>query len=62
VIEHVAQGPFMFAQLAPGNYTVTAIYAGQPQTRAVRMGERVKTVHLQWRSESSADVPGPRER
>jgi hypothetical protein len=62
VVETVAQGPFLLARLPPGSYTVTATYAGQPQTRAIRVAERLQTVHLQWRSESAVDVPGPRDR
>jgi hypothetical protein len=61
VVEHVAEGPFLLAQLPPGSYTVTAVYGGQPQTRAIRVGERLQTVHLQWRSDSPSDVPGPRD-
>jgi hypothetical protein len=61
VVEHIADGPFVLARLAPGSYTVTAAYGGQPQTRTVRVSDRLQTVHMQWRSDSPADVPGPRD-
>jgi hypothetical protein len=34
VLETVAEGPFLFAQLAPGKYAITATYAGLAQTRS----------------------------
>jgi hypothetical protein len=61
IVEHVADGPFLLAQLPPGSYTVTAAYGGQPQTRTIQVGDRLQTVHMQWRSDSPADVPGPRD-
>lgn len=61
VVEHIADGPFVLARLAPGSYTVTAAYGGQPQTRTIRVSDRLQTVHMQWRSDSPADVPGPRD-
>ena len=62
VVEHVAEGPFLLARLPPGNYTVAATYGAWPQTRSIRVGDRLQTVHFQWRSEATADVPGPRDR
>lgn len=32
VLDAVSEGPFLFAQLAPGKYAVTATYAGLAQT------------------------------
>ena len=61
VVEHIADGPFVLARLAPGSYTVTAAYGGQPQTRTIRVSDRLQTVHMQWRSDSPADIPGPRD-
>lgn len=34
VLETVAEGPFLFAQLPPGKYSVVAAYAGSAQTRS----------------------------
>ena len=34
IVETIAEGPFLFARLAPGKYTVVATYAGLAQTRA----------------------------
>ena len=61
VVEHIADGPFLLAQLPPGSYTVTAAYGGQPQTRTIRVSDRLQTMHMQWRSDSPSDVPGPRD-
>ena len=33
VLETVSEGPFLFAQLSPGKYAITATYAGTAQTR-----------------------------
>jgi hypothetical protein len=33
VLDTVSEGPFLFAQLAPGKYAITATYAGAAQTR-----------------------------
>ena len=32
VLDAVSEGPFLFAQLAPGKYAITATYAGLAQT------------------------------
>jgi hypothetical protein len=34
MLETVSEGPFLFAQLAPGKYVITATYAGSAQTRS----------------------------
>ena len=61
VVEHVADGPFLLARLPPGSYTVAAVYGAQSQTRTIRVSDSLQTVHMQWRSDSPADVPGPRD-
>ena len=37
VLDVTSQGPFLYARLQPGRYTVTAAYMGQAQTRAVEV-------------------------
>jgi hypothetical protein len=40
VLETVSDGPFLFAQLAPGKYAVAARYAGVTQTRSTTIAAR----------------------
>ena len=35
VLETTAEGPFLFAQLPPGRYSIVATYAGLAQTRSI---------------------------
>ena len=37
VLDAVSQGPFLYARLRPGQYTVTASYLGQAQSRAAQI-------------------------
>jgi hypothetical protein len=34
ILDTVSEGPFLFAQIAPGKYQITANYAGAAQTRS----------------------------
>ena len=61
VIEDVSNGPFFFAKLPPGQYTVTATYEGKTQTRKVSVGKGMQTAHLRWASTSPDDFPGPHD-
>lgn len=44
-------GPLVYAQIPPGQYTVTAVYKGVTQTRTVNVGARPGDVHLTWPTE-----------
>ena len=37
VLDATSQGPFLYARLRPGQYTVTASYLGQAQSKAAQM-------------------------
>jgi hypothetical protein len=40
VLDTVSEGPFLFAQLAPGKYAISATYAGVTQTRSSTIAAR----------------------
>ena len=61
VIDDVANGPFLFAKLPAGQYTVTATYEGKSQTRKVSVGKGMQTAHMKWASNNPDDFPGPRD-
>ena len=61
VIQDVANGPFFFAKLPPGQYTVTATFEGKSQTRKMNVGKGMQTAHLKWPSNPTEDFPGPRD-
>ena len=49
VLEVTTAGPFLFAQLAPGNYTVEAMHNGNVQQKAVEVGTNgAKDVIFTW--------------
>ena len=37
VLDAISQGPFLYARLTPGQYTVTASYLGQAQSRVTQV-------------------------
>jgi hypothetical protein len=56
LLEHTADGPFFMAKLPAGQYTVTATYGGNTQTRRVSVGTRgLSTVHMRWPSNPQTD-------
>ena len=61
VIDDVANGPFFFAKLPPGQYTVTATHEGKTQTRKMSVGKGMQSAHLRWASNNPDDFPGPRD-
>ena len=49
VIDDVSNGPWLFAQLPPGNYTATATYNGKPVTQRFCVGKSgAKTAQFRW--------------
>ena len=49
VIEDVSNGPWLFAKLSPGSYTVTATYNGKAVTHRLNIGKSgVQTVQFRW--------------
>lgn len=49
LIKHLADGPFFMAKLPQGQYTVSATYEGNTQTRRVNVSTgHLNTVHLRW--------------
>lgn len=44
-------GPLVYAQMPPGQYSITANYKGVVQTRTVTIGPRATDVHLTWPTE-----------
>ena len=40
VLETASEGPFLFAQLLPGKYVITATYAGAAQTRSTTVAQK----------------------
>jgi hypothetical protein len=58
VLETVSEGPFLFAQLAPGKYAIAATYAGVTQTRSTTIAARGRR-ELVFRWEEPAESPPP---
>ena len=49
VLETVSEGPFLFAQLTPGKYTITATYAGLTQSRSTTIaGTERRELIFRW--------------
>lgn len=48
VLETVANGPWLFAKLPPGQYTVKAIYNGQVKTRTMELGRAMRVAMFHW--------------
>jgi len=49
VVDHVANGPWMFAELAPGSYTITATFNGKTETHKVSVSKQgQKVVDFRW--------------
>lgn len=44
-------GPLVYAQMPPGQYSITANYKGVLQTRSFTIGSRATDVHLTWPTE-----------
>lgn len=58
VLDAVSEGPFFFAQLPPGKYTVNATYSGASQTRATAIaasGRRELVFRWEEAAESAAN-------
>jgi len=63
VISHVTEGPFFFARLPTGAYTVTAAYNRQTQARTVSVtAGQLRTEYLRWKSDPQADTVLPPEK
>jgi carboxypeptidase family protein len=49
VADHTSDGPWMFAELPPGAYTVTASFNGKTETHKVTVGKQgQKVVDFRW--------------
>jgi hypothetical protein len=48
VLETVTNGPWLFAKLPPGQYTVKATYKGQERTRTMELGRAMKVAMFHW--------------
>ena len=49
VIDDVSNGPWLFAKLPPGSYTVAATYNGKTVTQRLSIGKSgVRTVQFRW--------------
>lgn len=58
LLEHLAPGPFFFARLPAGQYTVAATYEGRTLTRKVKLVEgRLRTEYLRWPANPETDSP-----
>jgi hypothetical protein len=58
-VQDVADGPFFFAKMPAGQYTVAATYDGKTVTRKVNLGGGLHTEYLRWPSNPLTDYPGP---
>lgn len=58
VLETVSDGPFLFAQLAPGKYAIAATYAGVTQTRSTTIAAKGRR-ELVFRWDEPAESPPP---
>ncbi|HKA45465.1 MAG TPA: carboxypeptidase-like regulatory domain-containing protein [Burkholderiales bacterium] len=61
LIDDVSNGPFFFAKLPPGQYTVAATFDGKTQTRKVNLGKGMQQAHMSWRGNPPDDFPGPHD-
>ncbi len=41
-------GPILMLKLAPGDYTVTAIYSGRTEQKQIKLGSTAQTVNWRW--------------
>lgn len=57
VVEHFAKGPIFMARMAPGNYSATVTYRGEALTRAIRVGEKLRTEYFRWQANPETDLP-----
>lgn len=48
VLETVSRGPFLYAELPPGTYTVTARAQGEVQEQTAQVGQGQAQVDLRW--------------
>ena len=56
LIEHTADGPFFFAKLPAGQYSVTATNEGKAVTRKVMVGaSNLRTEHFRWPANPQID-------
>jgi hypothetical protein len=56
VLKTLATGPKVYAQLAPGAYSVTAVYSGKPQTRRLPVAAKGPTeIAFYWDDPSAAE-------
>jgi hypothetical protein len=62
VVEHVAGGPIFMARLPAGTYSTTATYQGKAQTRAIKVGEKLRTEYFRWPADPQTDLPVSRWR
>ena len=61
LIEHTAEGPFFFAKLPAGQYSVTATNEGKAVTRKVAVGaSNLRTEYFRWPANPQTDNPLPR--
>jgi len=57
LMEHVAQGPLLLAQLPAGIYQVSATHDGKTVNREIRVsGGRLHTEHFRWRANPREDL------
>lgn len=48
VLEGVSDGPWLYAQLPSGSYTVRATYNGNTVTKKISAGKGTRTAHFRW--------------
>lgn len=57
VVEHLADGPIFMARLPVGTYSATVTYQGKSQTRALTVGEKLRTEYFRWPHNPETDLP-----
>lgn len=61
LLDAVADGPFFFANLAPGKYTITVTYAGAAQSRATTIAASGRReLVFRWEEPGESAVDGER--
>jgi hypothetical protein len=49
IVDALSEGPWLYAQLPPGNYTATATYSGSSVTQRFSVGKSgTRTAHFRW--------------
>jgi hypothetical protein len=56
LVRDVSDGPYLFAKMPSGSYTVTATHGGKTETRRINVGSGgMRTAHFRWPANPETD-------